>query len=222
MKQVLAYRSRQHLVPSLRVQSGRPLVTRSTPVLSSYDSDQAKTTPSIAKPHRITIEALQAEHQAFQQQQMRRRADFEARMEELRRQQAPVFKAAEELLRRVPVEVTRIRRVALEVLVRVCGKQENGTTPSALFAQLVEAKDSGLQRVADSLGMELEQLGEEAKAMLAHHDGSPVELSDMEDLDLEAWAMGIWIQAFKQSYPREYHFMEAYEAIKQAVPERFK
>ncbi len=239
MKQIFAYRSRQHLVPSLqRVQSSRSFVPRSTRTPSFRNPFQARTAscnvelpgtfegvPQADTQRLPSCDEKPMSAQAYRemmQRYSRQNAAFEAQMEELRQRQVANSEAIKEALQHVPLEVGRMRRAAVQILVRACGKQEHQTTPSALFAQLVEAKDSGLQQVADSLGMELEQLGEEAEAMLAHHYGGQVQLHDMEDLDYEVYAVQLWITpALKQRFSRECHFMEAYEAIKQVVPERF-
>lgn len=156
------------------------------------------------------------------QRDSRESAAFDAHLEELRQRQVANSEAVKKMLQRVPVQVNLMRGAAVQILMRLCGKQEHRTTPSEVFAQLIEAKDSGVQQVAASLGLELAQLGEAAEAILAHHDGSQVPLQDMEDLDSDVDALQLWVTpALRQSYPHECRFMQQYKVIKQAVPERF-
>lgn len=132
----------------------------------------------------------------------------------------------EELLQAfVPWHWERTRRVAYQILLRACCfKQEHGMTPSELFAQLIAANDSGLQRVAEAMGLELAQLGQKAEAVLTNYrslDGK-LRLYDMEDLDFGVYAVQLHMCAgMEEMYPHQCHFVKAYGVNKQAVPERF-
>lgn len=113
----------------------------------------------------------------------------------------------------------RLRRVAVEILLRACGKPEHWTTPSALFAELVEAHDSGLEWVAASLGKELAQLRQDAEAVLAHQDSHDegAELLDMEDLEYDVCTVQTSMSpTMKEMYPHHCYFVQAYKMITQA------
>lgn len=168
------------------------------------NSLQVRSTSNNAEARHTSEEVLQVDIQrlpaqlrlsseATQEVLQRQMAEVQAREEELRQREAAHGEALEEVLRCVPGlaswYLARVRRAAVQILVRICGKQDHQVTPSELFAQLVEAHDSGLQRVAQSLGMELEQLGEEAKAVLAHDDEQQVQLLDMERLDFDVYTV---------------------------------
>ncbi len=149
--------------------------------------------------------------------------EFQALMEEEQQQQTA---EREKLLQGlVPWSWERVRIGAYQILLRVCGfKQEHGMAPSELFAQLVAANDSELQRVAESMGLQSAQLGQEAEAVLTNYhsvDGK-VRLYDMEDLEYCVYAARLdMCAAMEEIYPHELPFVHAYEVIKEAVPERF-
>lgn len=153
-------------------------------------------------------------------------AKLQAREEALQQLEEANCEALERILERmarcVPLSMANLRVAAAEILLRACGKHDYQTTPSDLFAQLVEAQDSGLQRVADSMGMELEQLGQEAEVVLAQ-EAKQFELQDMEGLDANVFAVQSCITpTIERLYPHECRIVQAYDVIKQAVPERFK
>ncbi len=243
MKQVSGYHSRQHLVPTVwrRVQSGRARMTGNSPVSSSTNPFQARTASNNAEPHvrhGTCEEVLQADTRCLpvcpeqmsleeiEELTQRREVEFQAFIDEVQQQTAATAKELEKLL--LPgiktLRMIRLRIVAVQILLRACGEREHRTTPSDLFAQLVKANDSGLQRVAASLGMELEQLGQEAEAVLAPQGSREEELPlyDMEDLEYSVNLVRLLTRpTLEELYPHEWRIVEAYEVIKQAVPERF-
>ncbi len=173
----------------------------------------------------LVRELQQMSVEEIEERGRRRAVKHQAFMEEARQRRAAIAKELDRLEEEFDtLPMMRLRRVAVEILLRACGKQEQWTTPSALFAQLVEAQDSGLQQVAASMGMELAQLGQEAEAVLAHQDSHDegVELLDMEDLEYDVYVVQISMsRTLKEMYPRHSRIVEAYEGIKRAVPERF-
>ncbi len=114
----------------------------------------------------------------------------------------------------------RVCHTAVQILLHACGKQKGQTISSNVFAQLAEAKDSRLQQVADSMGMELAQLAKEADAVLSRNkDVHPESLEELEDdvNDLK----GCITQSVERAFPQECRIIEVYMVFKGAFPERF-
>lgn len=149
--------------------------------------------------------------------------EFQAFMEEKQQRKAEV----EELLQGLwPWSWVRVRFAAEQMLLGACSfKEGQGMTPSEFFAQAVAANDSGLQRVAASLGLELAQLGQVAEAVLADDDSldGKVQLEYMEALEYYVRDARLRMDddTLEQLFPHQCRFVQAYEVIKEAVPERF-
>ncbi len=242
MKQVSAYHSRQRLVPSLRrpVQSGRWCATGNSPRPVSFSTNplQARTASSATEPH-VRHGTSDGMLQADTRRAVYPRpsnctnlkmwgemtpVEFQAFMEEKQQQKAEVEELRQQGL--WPWYWIRVRLAAEQILLRACSfKQEHGMTPSEFFAQAVAANDSGLQRVAASLGLELAQLGQVAEAVLANYhslDGE-VRLDYMKPLEYCVYDARLRMhnETLQQLYPHQCRVVHAYEVIKEAVPERF-
>ncbi len=240
--QGVACRSQPHVIHR-RVRLDRSFVTWNTPVSSSYHSYQPVTTTSNAEPTGTLVEASSRssstpEHPAQslalpsleQFLDINHIYEYRAVMQRVKALEeqpshSPSARAVMQQAKAMVAQVValwkpRVCHTAVQILLHIRDKDDVQTTPSNYFAQLAEAKDSRLQRVAGSLGMELAQLGKDADAVLARNKGAYLE--SFKFLKCNIYLLrGSITTAMKRACPEECRIVEAFEAFQLAFPERF-
>lgn len=114
----------------------------------------------------------------------------------------------------------RLRHAVAQVLLIACGAQQLESERNC-YQQMLTAQDSRLQQVAQGLGMTGAEFARQADSVvrLGMQQNQPTSLAALEAEVHEL--RGLITPALEQLCPKECRFLQAYDAVKAAFPQRF-